>query len=116
MWNFPIAGVDMYRIICYMIIFSFLGWVWECIYVSIRQRKIVNRGYVTGPVCTIYGCGAVSLFIILKPVSGNVFILFVAGIVIATLLEYVTAAVMELIFHTSWWDYTHEKFNYKGRI
>lgn len=106
----------MYTIISYLIIFSFLGWVWESCYISVRQKQLVNRGFVTGPVCTIYGFGACSLYILLRPVSFNYTILFFVGSLVATILEYVTAVVMEALFHTSWWDYSDQKFNYKGRI
>ena len=111
-----IYGLTYYRLICYLFIFSFIGWLWETIYVSIKQKTAVNRGFVTGPVCTIYGVGGVSLVLILKPVSHNYFLLFLCGVVITTILEYITASVMERLFHTSWWDYTNERFNIKGRI
>lgn len=116
MWNFSINGVDLYTSLSYLIIFSFIGWVWESCYVSVRQHKLVNRGYVTGPFCTIYGFGALSLYIILNPFSKNYILLFFVGSLVATILEYFTAAVMEYLFHTSWWDYSYQKYNYKGRI
>ena len=116
LWEFSINGVDLYTSLNYLIIFSFVGWVWESCYVSVRQHKLVNRGYVTGPFCTIYGFGALSLYIILRPVSGNYLLLFLCGSFVATVLEYYTAAVMEYLFHTSWWDYSYQKYNYKGRI
>lgn len=115
-WDFKILGVGFYLIANYLILYSFLGWVWESSYVSILEKKLVNRGFVTGPVCTIYGVGALSVYLILRPLAGRWVLLFFSGVFLATALEYVTAVVMETLFHTSWWDYTEQRFNYKGRI
>ncbi|MFT3982920.1 MAG: putative ABC transporter permease [Lachnospiraceae bacterium] len=115
-WNFKILGVSFYLIANYLILYSFLGWLWESSYVSVLEKKFVNRGFVTGPVCTIYGVGALSVYLILRPLAGRWLLLFFSGIIFATMLEYVTALVMEMLFHTSWWDYTDQRFNYKGRI
>lgn len=116
MWNLSILGIDFYHLINWFILYSFFGWAWETCYVSVKNGKYVNRGFINGPLCTIYGCGAVSVYVILKPVSGNLLWLFLGGIVVATVLEYITAVLMETIFHTSWWDYSDNKFNFQGRI
>ena len=116
MWDLSILGIDFYHLINWFIIYSFFGWVWETCYVSIKSGKYVNRGFINGPFCTIYGCGAVSVYVILRPVSGNLLWLYIGGVVVATALEYVTAVLMETIFHTSWWDYSEKPFNYKGII
>lgn len=116
MWNLEILGVDLYHILAWLFLYSVMGWIWESSYVSFKERKLVNRGFVTGPVCTIYGVGAVSVYLILKPLEGNLAVLYFGGVVVATLLEYVTAVVMETMFHTSWWDYSNNKFNFQGRI
>ena len=113
---FRFIGIDLYHMINWFIIYSFFGWVWETFYVSIKQGEFINRGFISGPFCTIYGCGAIAVYTILKPAEGNLFILFFGGIVVATLLEYFTAVLMESIFHTSWWDYSDKKFNFQGRI
>lgn len=116
MWDLAINGVDFYHIANWFYIYSFLGWLWETCYVSVRKGKLINRGFINGPLCTIYGCGALAVYLILLPVSGDLLLLFVGGVVVATALEYVTAALMENIFHTSWWDYSDKKFNFQGRI
>ena len=116
MWDLAINGVDFYHIANWFYIYSFLGWLWETCYVSVRKGKLINRGFINGPLCTIYGCGALAVYLILLPVSENLLLLFVGGIVVATALEYVTAVLMENIFHTSWWDYSDNKFNFQGRI
>lgn len=115
-WDLKIAGTDFYHIINWFFLYSFLGWVWESAYVSAKEKRLVNRGFVTGPVCTIYGCGAVAVYLILKPISGNLLLLFLGGILVPTVLEYLTAVLMETIFHTSWWDYSKNRFNFQGRI
>jgi len=115
-WDLNIFGMSFYLIANYMILYSFFGWVWESCYVSILEKKLVNRGFVTGPVCTIYGVGAISVYLILHPLQGKWILLFFSGVILASVLEYFTASIMELLFHTSWWDYTDQKFNYKGRI
>lgn len=116
MWNITIHGIDLYHIISWLYIYSFLGWVWETSYVSFKAGKYINRGFVNGPFCTIYGFGAVFIYLILNPVSENIFALFGGGLLVATILEYVTAVLMESIFHTSWWDYSDKKLNFQGRI
>ena len=116
MWDYVIAGISVYTLWNYVWIFSFFGWVWECLYVSIKNKRLVNRGFVTGPVCTIYGVGAVSVFLLLQPFKGNNIAVFFGGVIVATILEYVTAFVMENIFHAKWWDYSCQRWNYKGRI
>lgn len=116
MWDIQILGIDLYHVLFWLFLYSFLGWVWESSYVSVKEKHFVNRGFVTGPVCTIYGVGAVGVYLCLRPLEGHGCWLFLCGIVLATLLEYVTAWVMETVFHTSWWDYSDKPFNLKGRI
>ena len=116
MWDFKVLGVDLYHILFWLILYSFLGWVWESSYVSIKEKRLVNRGFVTGPVCTIYGVGAMSVYVLLRPLANHGLWLFLGGIILATVLEYVTAWVMETLFHTSWWDYSDKPFNIQGRI
>ena len=116
MWNLTVCGIVFYHLMNWLIIYSFFGWVWETCYVSVKSGKFVNRGFINGPLCTIYGFGAVSVYVILKPFSDNLLYLYLGGVVVATALEYVTAVLMESIFHTSWWDYSDNKFNFQGRI
>ena len=120
MWDiqilFLISVVDLYHVLFWLILYSFMGWIWESCYVSIKEKKLVNRGFVTGPVCTIYGVGAMSVYLVLRPLQDHGLWLFLGGIVLATILEYVTSWVMEKLFHTSWWDYSERPFNLHGRI
>lgn len=116
MWHLAVNGVDFYHLANWFFIYSFFGWLWETCFVSAKKGEIVNRGFINGPFCTIYGFGALAVYLILKPVSEEVILLFFGGVVVATALEYVTAVLMESIFHTSWWDYSDKKYNFQGRI
>lgn len=97
-------------------IYCMVGWIWECTYVSISEKRIVNRGFMRGPVIPIYGCGAVIMMFATLPFRENIFLTFVSGMVAATLLEYVTGVAMEAIFKVRYWDYSDKKFNFQGHI
>ena len=116
MWDFKVNGVTCYNLLNWFFIYSFFGWIWESLYVSWRQKRLVNRGYVLGPVITIYGVGALIIYLIFYKVPKNVIYLFLGGSMITTGLEYLTSVVMEKLFHTSWWDYSDKKYNFQGRI
>lgn len=111
-----ILGVDVYHILSWFIVYSFLGWIWESGYVSVRQRRLVNRGFISGPFVTIYGVGAVLVYLILRPLTGRILELYLGGAALATVLEFLTGVLMEAIFHTSWWDYSDKKWNFQGKI
>ena len=98
------------------ILFSFLGWLMETTLLSIQTKKWVNRGFMVGPFCPIYGVGVSAVYLFLSPFSQNIFILFVAGVLFTSVLEYFTSWLMELLFHARWWDYSHHKINLNGRI
>ncbi len=116
MLGISILGIDLYHILAWFFVYSFLGWIWESSYVSIKEHKWINRGFVAGPVVTIYGVGAVTVYLILRPLSGHILALYLGGVVLATILEYVTGKLMEAIFHTNWWDYSQKCFNFQGVI
>ena len=111
-----IMGIDFYHLLSWFFIFSFFGWVWETTLVSVKRHKYVNRGFITGPLCTIYGAGAVSVYLLLVPFSSSYVAIFFVGMIVATVLEYITSAAMERLFHAKWWDYSLNRFNVKGRI
>lgn len=111
-----ILGVDFYHILGWFIIYSFLGWVWESSYVSVKTRRFVNRGFVSGPFVTIYGVGAVVIYVTLWPLEDCPLLLYCGGLAAATVLEYLTGALMEAVFHTSWWDYSSKRFQFRGKI
>lgn len=102
--------------LAFFLIYCFLGWVWESCYVSIRQKKWINRGFMHGPLLPIYGSGAVIVLLAALPFKGNVFAVYIAGMISATILEYCTGAAMEAIFKVRYWDYSNKKFNLNGHI
>lgn len=102
--------------VLFFFIYSFIGWVWECCFVSVRKRRWVNRGFMYGPMLPIYGFGALAVLIITIRVRDSIPLIFLFGMVGATLLEYVTGAVMERLFNVKYWDYSNQKFNLNGYI
>ena len=82
----------------------------------VRHKKFVNRGFLIGPYCPIYGYGTISMTLLLKGYANDPIVLFVMAIVICSILEYTTSFVMEKIFKIRWWDYSNRKFNINGRI
>lgn len=102
--------------VLFFFIYSFIGWVWECCFVSVRKRRWVNRGFMYGPMLPIYGFGALAVLISTIRVRDSIPSIFLFGMVGATLLEYVTGAVMERLFNVKYWDYSNQKFNLNGYI
>lgn len=104
--------------ICVMLftIYSFLGWVMECVLGVIQRHKFINRGFLIGPYCPIYGVGVVSVSLLLNRFSHNILVLFLLCTLICGTLEYLTSFLMEKIFNARWWDYSQKKFNINGRI
>lgn len=98
------------------IIYSFLGWTIEVIDVLFETKKIVNRGFMVGPVCPIYGVGCFLLVLFLEKYKSSPLALFILGIVICSILEYLTSYLLEKIFKIRWWDYSNKKYNINGRI
>lgn len=102
--------------IFFFYLYCFLGWCFESAYVSLKKRKPVNRGFMRGPFLPLYGSGAIMMLVVSMPFQGHVFLVYLAGCVGATALEYVTGVVMEALFHVRYWDYSDQKFNFQGHI
>ena len=96
--------------------YCFCGWVWESCYVSARQRRWVNRGFLHGPLLPIYGSGAIIILFATLPVADSLPLVWLLGMLAATALEYVTGTVMEKIFKVRYWDYSSQRFNLNGHI
>ncbi|WP_026516735.1 putative ABC transporter permease [Butyrivibrio sp. MC2021] len=94
--------------------YSFCGWVWESLYVSVLEKRLVNRGFMRGPFLPLYGCGGVMMLVVSKPFYDRVILVYVAGCLGATLLELITGILMETLFKVRYWDYHHKKFNFMG--
>jgi len=97
------------------ITYSFIGWIIEMLNEIIFYKKVVNRGFLIGPYCPIYGCGALIMILFLNDTS-DLLGTFLKIVVICALLEYITSYLMEKIFKTRWWDYSNKKYNINGRI
>ena len=106
----------VYNYMLYFFIYSFLGWVCESIYCSCLQKKVINRGFLNGPVCPVYGVGALIIITGLWSYRDSMIAVFVMGIILTSLLEYVTATILEKLFHAKWWDYSKHKFNINGKV
>ncbi len=96
--------------------YCFCGWCVESTYVSIRTRKLTNRGFLRGPFLPLYGSGAIVMLVVSMPFRDNIFLVYVAGCIGATALEYVTGVTMEALFKVRYWDYSNQKFNFQGHI
>lgn len=97
-------------------VYSFIGWSLESPFHSFYEKKFVNRGFLYGPFCPIYGVGCMLLIKFLSPLKHNLIILFVTSVVVASTLEYFSGIAMEKLFDSKWWDYSDNKFNFQGRI
>lgn len=98
------------------LIYSFFGWCVEVMYFAFETGKFVNRGYLAGPACPIYGFGVLGVLYLLTPLKSNLAVLFAGSVIITTLLELVTGFLMEKILHDKWWDYSNKPFNFHGYI
>ena len=98
------------------IIYTFLGWVLEVAFIFIKTKRFVNRGFLIGPACPIYGFGALIMMFYLTQYKDEPFTVFIMGAFICSTLEYITSYIMEKIFKARWWDYSEKKFNVNGRI
>ena len=109
--------------IFYFFFYSFIGWFFESCYCSIRPKKWVNRGFLRGPICPIYGTGGLVMMICLLPLRHitenlylNELLIFIAGAILCDIVEFMTSYIMEKLFNARWWDYSNKKFNIQGRI
>ena len=112
-----VFGMEIYNFALWFFIFSFFGYILECIVVSIENHKLIyNRGFCHLPFCIIYGFGGVGAFLILTPVANSLPLLFIASSMAATIFELLTAHIMIRLFGSIWWDYSKKKYNYKGIV
>lgn len=100
----------------WFVLYSFIGWVYESTLCSVTGKKLVNRGFLNGPICPVYGAGAVLVLLILQPLKGNPALLFITSALLTTSLEYLTSYLMEVFFHARWWDYSKRFLNIHGRV
>ena len=99
-----------------VLIYSCLGWCAEVAFAALKTGKFVNRGFLNGPVCPIYGFGILSVVLVLEPVKDNLLLLFFGSMVFTSALEFIAGYAMERFFHDKWWDYSNNPYNIKGYI
>ena len=105
-----------YYLTAYFLLYSFLGWCLEVAYHAVSKGVIVNRGFLNGPVCPIYGVGMICVLTILDPLRRHTVLLYICGTIFATLIELVGGFVLYKLFRMRWWDYSKEPFNLGGFI
>lgn len=105
-----------YELTLIFFIYAFLGWCIEVTRFAAREKKFINRGFLSGPYCPIYGFGVVSVLLLLTPIKNNLPLLFISSIVLTSSLEFLVGFILEKLFHQKWWDYSTYRFNIKGYI
>lgn len=116
MINILLLNSSVSTLFYYFVVYSFLGWCLETVYATINKKEFVNRGFLHGPFCPIYGFGTLSIIILLKPIETNYILLFLGSILLTSIIEYITGYILETSFHSTWWDYSSRPYNLHGRI
>ena len=113
----PVYELPFHIVFLIFIIFSMVGWISEVLYVGIFfEHKFVNRGFLHGPLCPIYGFGGLSILLLPQQLYSTWWPLFCASMLFGTIVEYLSSWILEKLFHTRWWDYSRYKFNIRGRV
>ena len=107
---------NCYELVWIFIIYAFIGWCTEVSYAALDRGIFVNRGFLNGPYCPIYGCGVVIVVAVLTPLKDNLLILFIGSFLLTSILEYITGYLLEIVFHNQWWDYSDKPFNIHGYV
>lgn len=111
-----LLGYPVTLLILFFFFYSFLGWVMETCYCSFLEKKYVSRGFLYGPICPIYGVGALLMILFFKPLTGNIVVFYITAVVVMSAWEYVVGWFLETTTHIKYWDYSHFKINLHGRI
>ena len=111
-----ILGHPIQELFLYFLFYSFLGWLMETCYCSIRERRLVPRGFLYGPICPIYGCGVLLMVLFFTPLKGSLPLFYVVAVVVMTSWEYFVGWFLEVTTHMKYWDYSNSRFILKGRV
>ena len=111
-----VCGFSLYHILAYFLIYSCMGWCLEVIYAAATTGQLVNRGFLNGPVCPIYGFGMIIVLFALTPLQHSILLLYIGGVILPSALELVGGWALYKIYHTRWWDYSDFPFNIGGYI
>lgn len=115
MLDFSVPLQAFYEILWYFLLYAFLGWCCEVIFCTVNTGKLVNRGFLYGPLCPIYGFGGL-LFVLLLGRAESLVLIYLGSVVLASALELVAGFLLKQLFKISWWDYSDEPFNVRGYI
>lgn len=108
---------SIYELLWMFVIYAFLGWCLEVVFaMSQNGGKFVNRGFLNGPICPIYGFGALAVIVLLTPFKDNLLLLFAGSLMLTTVVEFIAGYILEKSFHQKWWDYSECFLNIKGYI
>ena len=108
--------MSIYYSILYFFVYGFLGWRTEVIFAAFKQHRFVNRGFLNGPICPIYGVGVTLVIACLEAFQSNLLLLYISSVILVTVLEGVTGWAMDKLFHNKWWDYSKLPFNIGGYV
>ena len=111
-----VCGFSLYHILAYFLIYSCVGWCLEVIYAAATTGQLVNRGFLNGPVCPIYGFGMIIVLFALTPLQHSILLLYIGGVILPSALELVGGWALYKLYHTRWWDYSDLPFNIGGYI
>jgi len=107
---------SFYELVWLFVIYAFLGWCLEVAIAKIQTGNFINRGFLNGPFCPIYGFSVMAVIILLSPFKSSLLVLFIGSVLLATFIEFITGYILEKTFNQKWWDYTDEPLNIKGYI
>ena len=108
--------MSIYYSILYFFVYGFLGWCTEVIFAAFKQHRFVNRGFLNGPICPIYGVGVTLVIACLEAFQSNLLLLYISSVILVTVLEGVTGWAMDKLIHNKWWDYSKLPFNIGGYV
>ena len=107
---------ELYYFALSFFVYGFLGWCTEVAYAAAKQGKFVNRGFLNGPICPVYGIGVGVVVQFLTPVENNLVLLYISSTILVTVIEGITGFLLEKIFHNKWWDYSEQPLNIGGYV
>lgn len=97
-------------------VYAVMGWMAEVVFFTLKTGKFINRGFLNGPLCPLYGFGVVGVVIIMSPIKDNILLLFFGSMIFCTVIEYITGVILNKLFNDRWWDYSDKPFNIKGYV
>lgn len=111
-----LSSMSIYFTLLYFFVYGFLGWCTEVGFAAFKTHHFVNRGFLNGPICPIYGVGVTAVITVLTPYKSDIIVLYILSVVLVTVLEGVTGWAMDKIFHNKWWDYSDMPLNIGGYV